>query len=157
MKKKRKTNRFTATPMATTLVEPWHKNYFTVKLCVYSWTMYEWIHVWLQMSLESRDEISPPSIWSTFQSPLLLPRVVYQIAFSLAGLHPKGKSLLKLRIIWTITIVNIYWTCIEFCEVKVAQSCLTLCDTMDYTVHGILQARILEWVTFSDLYENHQL
>ena len=33
-------------------------------------------------------------------------------------------------------------------NVKVAQSCLTLCDPMDYTVHGILQARILEWVTF---------
>ena len=31
-------------------------------------------------------------------------------------------------------------------KVKVAQSCLTLCDPMDYTVHGILQARILEWV-----------
>ena len=31
-------------------------------------------------------------------------------------------------------------------EVKVAQSCLTLCDPMDHTVHGILQARILEWV-----------
>jgi len=29
---------------------------------------------------------------------------------------------------------------------KVAQSCPTLCDPMDYTVHGILQARILEWV-----------
>ena len=29
---------------------------------------------------------------------------------------------------------------------KVTQSCLTLCDSMDYTVHGILQARILEWV-----------
>ena len=29
-------------------------------------------------------------------------------------------------------------------EVKVTQSCLTLCDRMDYTVHGILQARILE-------------
>ena len=28
--------------------------------------------------------------------------------------------------------------------VKVAQSCSTLCDPMDYTVHGILQARILE-------------
>ena len=26
--------------------------------------------------------------------------------------------------------------------VKVTQSCLTLCDPMDYTVHGILQARI---------------
>ena len=32
------------------------------------------------------------------------------------------------------------------CEVKVAQSCPILCDPMDYTVHGILQARILEWV-----------
>ena len=33
--------------------------------------------------------------------------------------------------------------------VQVAQSCLILCDPMDYTVYGILQARILEWVTFS--------
>ena len=31
-------------------------------------------------------------------------------------------------------------------KVKVAQSCLTLCDPLDYTAHGILQARILEWV-----------
>ena len=30
--------------------------------------------------------------------------------------------------------------------VKVDQSCQTLCDPKDYTVHGILQARILEWV-----------
>ena len=29
---------------------------------------------------------------------------------------------------------------------KVAQSCLTLCDPMGYTAHGILQTRILEWV-----------
>ena len=34
-------------------------------------------------------------------------------------------------------------------KVKVTQSCLTLCDPMDYTVHGILQARILEWVASS--------
>ena len=34
------------------------------------------------------------------------------------------------------------------CEVKVAQSCLTLCDPMDYTDPGILQARILERVVF---------
>ena len=33
-------------------------------------------------------------------------------------------------------------------EVKVAQSCPTLCDPVNYTVHGILQARILEWVAF---------
>ena len=29
---------------------------------------------------------------------------------------------------------------------SVAQSCMTLCDLVDYTIHGILQARILEWV-----------
>ena len=34
-------------------------------------------------------------------------------------------------------------------KVKVAQSCPTLCDPIDYTDHGILQARILEWVAFS--------
>ena len=33
-------------------------------------------------------------------------------------------------------------------KVKVARLCLTLCDPMDYTVHGILQARMLEWVAF---------
>ena len=31
-------------------------------------------------------------------------------------------------------------------KVKVIQPCPTLCDPMDYTVHGILQAQILEWV-----------
>ena len=35
-------------------------------------------------------------------------------------------------------------------ESEVAQSCPTLCDPMDYSlagpsVHGILQARVLEW------------
>ena len=39
-------------------------------------------------------------------------------------------------------------------ESEVAQSCLTLCDPMDCSlpgssVHGILQARILEWVAIS--------
>ena len=33
-------------------------------------------------------------------------------------------------------------------KVKVAQSCPTLCNPMDYRVRGILQVRILEWVTF---------
>ena len=34
-------------------------------------------------------------------------------------------------------------------KVKVTQSCPIFCDPMDYTIPGILQARILEWVTFS--------
>ena len=33
-------------------------------------------------------------------------------------------------------------------KVKITQSCQTLCDPIDYTVHGILQARIQEWVNF---------
>ena len=38
-------------------------------------------------------------------------------------------------------------------KVKVTQSCLTLCDPMNFSlpgssVHGILQARTLEWVPF---------
>ena len=33
-------------------------------------------------------------------------------------------------------------------KVKVTQSCLTLYDPMDYIVHGILQARIPEWIAY---------
>ena len=34
------------------------------------------------------------------------------------------------------------------CGCICAQSCPTLCDPMDCIMHGILQARILEWVAF---------
>ena len=39
-------------------------------------------------------------------------------------------------------------------ESEVAQSCSTLCDPMDcsllgFSVHGIFQARVLEWVAIS--------
>ena len=40
------------------------------------------------------------------------------------------------------------YVCYGSLKVKVTQSCLTLCDPVDYTVHGSLQARILEWVAF---------
>ena len=33
-------------------------------------------------------------------------------------------------------------------KVKVTQLCPALCDPMDCTLHGILQARILEWAAF---------
>ena len=41
-------------------------------------------------------------------------------------------------------------------KVKVARSCPALCDPMDYTVHGILQARVLEWVAFHFSRESSQ-
>ena len=38
---------------------------------------------------------------------------------------------------------------LDFCllkvKVKATQSCPTICNPMDYTVRGILQATILEW------------
>ena len=37
------------------------------------------------------------------------------------------------------------WTVVK---VKLTQLRPTLCNPMAYTVHGILQARILEWVAF---------
>ena len=65
----------------------------------------------------------------------------------------KGKTTTQ---IWTSMILAIlvfllihdlhlvHWCWQGLCEVKVAESCLTLCDPMDCTVHGILQARLLE-------------
>ena len=47
-----------------------------------------------------------------------------------------------------------FWPCPV--KVKVTQSCPTLCDPTDYTVHGILQARILEWVAFPFSRESSQ-
>ena len=52
------------------------------------------------------------------------------------------------------TILYIVYISYVYMCVLVAQSCPTLCDPMDYSppgssVHGILQARILEWVAIS--------
>ena len=43
-----------------------------------------------------------------------------------------------------VASLKIYVNCIVYVCVKVTQLCL--CDPMNYTGHGILQARILEWV-----------
>ena len=54
----------------------------------------------------------------------------------------------KLRLLFILHTYN----CLP--EVLVTQSCSTLCNSMDYSppgcsVHGIFQARILEWVAIS--------
>ena len=41
-------------------------------------------------------------------------------------------------------ITSLFYDC-----VFVALPCLTLCDRMDYSLPGILRARILEWVAIS--------
>ena len=45
-------------------------------------------------------------------------------------------------------LCEIHLCCESEVKVKVAQLCLTFYDPIDYTVHGILQARIPEWVAF---------
>ena len=58
-------------------------------------------------------------------------------------------KLFKLKfIIFQVWKLKHNYIILNILEVKVAQSHPTLCDPMDYTVHGILQARILEWVAF---------
>ena len=48
----------------------------------------------------------------------------------------------------TTTQLHSFHMLAKWNELKISQSCLTLCDLMDYGIHGILQARILEWVAF---------
>ena len=51
-------------------------------------------------------------------------------------------------LVFTLNKKTQTWAFYVFLKVKVVQSCLTLCYPIDYAVHGILQARILEWVDF---------
>ena len=55
-------------------------------------------------------------------------------------------SIIKVTTHWGVTCSLA--TTVAVIVVKVAHSCLTLCRPMVYTVQGILQARILEWVAF---------
>ena len=59
------------------------------------------------------------------------------------GVRGVQTSIMKL-----ITHCDVICSLVTIVIVKAARSCLTLCDPIDYTVRGILQARILEWVAF---------
>ena len=51
--------------------------------------------------------------------------------------------------VWWCHLSPLYASMLKWkVKVRIAPSCLTLCNPMDYTVYGILQARILEWVAF---------
>ena len=78
--------------------------------------------------------------------PLFL--IHHELGLQKVGLHCFSSYLVKgyLPLPGTVTL-DIHWTSL----LSVTQSCLTLCDSMDNSppgssVHGILQARILEWV-----------
>ena len=55
------------------------------------------------------------------------------------------------KIIYAVRLFIYYINCIYImCSIyeRESQSYAALCDPIDYTVRGILQARILEWVAF---------
>ena len=50
--------------------------------------------------------------------------------------------------VWHYWVTSLSLFCFyDYC-CSVTQPCPTLCDPMDYTVRGILQARILDWAAF---------
>ena len=58
------------------------------------------------------------------------------------AMNCKSPFVINFRECWPVLRVS------ETVKVKVTQSYVTLCDPMEYTVLGILQARILKWVAF---------
>ena len=67
-------------------------------------------------------------------------------------LFPRRRSISAFGIVLLLVLgIAEFFRVLCACCAKLLQSCLTLCDPMDcsplgYPVHGILQARILEWV-----------
>ena len=62
----------------------------------------------------------------------------------------KRKKKNRKRNVWEVFV----YQCANGLSFEVAQSCLTLCNPMDcslpcFSVHGIFQARLLEWVAIS--------
>ena len=77
-------------------------------------------------------------VWLSLGSSMLLPMALFHYFYS-----------------WVI------FHCVYVCIVLVTQWCLTLCDPMDSSlsgscVHGIFQARILEWVVIPFFRESSQ-
>ena len=75
--------------------------------------------------------------------------------FKNSVMFPSLLNILRLVVAWNIRFwffsgFTTFWDIWNLFreKVKVTQLCPTLCDSKDYTVHGILQARILEWVAF---------
>ena len=70
-----------------------------------------------------------------------------------AAVHGVAKSWTQLsnwtELNWCVCVCVCVCIYTKWSEVKVTQLCPTLCDPMGYTVLGILQARVPEWVAFS--------
>ena len=78
---------------------------------------------------------------------VILPRMVMRMTVGTLSAHPHRKQSSSFEGLGKVQRRTLP---IKWCA-KLLQSCLTLCDAMDRSpsdssVHGILQARTLEWV-----------
>ena len=126
-----------------------------VHMCVYTHGVYEFIHPflsyiinsvgtdehWLCWKLGFRDKcdlaLAVRTPWPVSSPSSACPHLVQTPAAFPNSLCLQPLKALALEQSWKWKV-----------KVKVTQLRPTLRDPMDYTVHGILQARILEWVAF---------
>ena len=91
------------------------------------------------------------SAWHLFLQIEFYRKIVCCLIYNLSmiGFALQWQSwLVMMHTVWsTKPKVFIIWP-LKWSELKLTQSCLTLCDPMEYTVHAILQASILEWLAF---------
>ena len=71
-------------------------------------------------------------------------KITYRIGTRISEVEKRRGLNLGIRKTYKRRVSKVKWS-----EVKVVQPCPALCNPMDYTVHGILQARILERIAFS--------
>ena len=111
--------------------------------------------MWLQPYFSIRARVITEGKWSlrlipvklrthsiSFGSPTSVLLIMDEKNQSTSYLTQYLLSLLQ-KLPWILGLMNY-----SHAKVKVTQSCLTFCDPMDYTVHGILWTRILKWVAF---------
>ena len=95
---------------------------------------------WVAISYSGRS--SDPSIKLTFLASLVLAGRFFT---TVPPGNPYNIFLASLCELEDIISSSVFWK--NHLELELI-SCPALCDPMDYTIHGILQARILEWVVF---------
>ena len=109
------------------------------------------------------DSLPPHGLWTGHR--ILQARILEWVAFpfSMGSSWPRNQTRVsctagRFFTNWAIreaqSISSSHWAFFmvqhshPYMKVKVTQLWLTLRDPMDYTIHGILWARILEWVAF---------
>ena len=106
--------------------------------------MYVWIYMYVSCSVMSDSATPGSSIHGIFQASIL---EWVAISFSRESSLSRGQTRVSCIGRWILYHCPA-WEAPKATLVKVTQLCPTLCHPVDCTVHGILQARILEWVAF---------